>query len=37
MRLMVPGDPVIPKSILRIKLFINNFNQKIPSGVKINN
>lgn len=34
---MVQSDPVIPKIILRIKLLINNFNQKIPSGVKINN
>lgn len=37
MRLMVQGEPVISKRVLRIKLIINNFNQNIPSGVEINN
>ena len=35
--LMVQSDPVISKRALRIKSLLNNFNQKIPSGVEINN
>ena len=34
---MVQSDPVISKRALRIKSLLNNFNQKIPSGVEINN
>lgn len=35
--LIVQGDPVISKRVLKIKSLINNLNQKIPSGVEINN
>lgn len=35
--LTVQSDPVISKRVLRIKSLLNNFNQKIPSGVEINN
>lgn len=37
MRLTVQRDPAISKKALRLKLLIKNFNQKIPSGVDINN